>query len=675
MFDSSGAISNTMATYNEIVGRESASYPQPSTPPPPISLTTAVPYLPDPLAKGAVISFVDGSLSSLSPPKNPAFFDFSQTSGGVRGADWPNYRPFGVVLAPGTTPDVHVDTGSRTITLTIGPADTVTAQLSSTFDQTDITQQHLLALPDLSWSGPFDAAAAAAGTYWAITPFVTLELIYAVQKPLLTPEFPNFPTPPRALGTTFAPLEADLTWSPKSTGKIDLLASWGDPVDDPVHKLPVQGPGAPDHKLRKTTNSPVVTMPSTVTPLTSAGSQMASATDRFAARHEFHDTKHRNVTYSAIATSRFTEFYAPGTKVTVDTAHPVTVNVLSSARPDSAKIAFVVPIYAWKPVKHHGHQVTSHRSPSALRVFVDRPWWSSGIDELLGVVTWPGAENQIIILPPGFLRSRRQRRGRIGPIGGGGTILGGGGRASAIPADQALYVTDWGADPVFQSSPLPSAHPRMSSFPKATHLGTGLSLEEHPSMHVNVAGHDVHFDAKRNLWYADIHVDVGATYTPMIRLALARYQPNSVAGAELSRIVLADIMSLEPGRAVTIVRKSSTQLSSVTLSGYSYSKAAGASDVAPGVAEIVIERRVSAIADQTLGWEQVGEPLRMTAGNHGGMTTWTANNVALPSGKVRLCISQYELLPTDNRERRRGFYLLPRPSRDLRLLYQDVIPL
>jgi hypothetical protein len=65
----------------------------------------------------------------------------------------------------------------------------------------------------------------------------------------------------------------------------------------------------------------------------------------------------------------------------------------------------------------------------------------------------------------------------------------------------------------------------------------------------------------------------------------------------------------------------------------------------------------------------------MTAGNHNGITSWTAKNITLPSGQCRLSINQYELLPTDNRQQRTGFYLLPQPSRDLRLLHQDVIPL
>jgi hypothetical protein len=673
MFDTGtgGAIDPT--AYSVIVPRESGHYPEPpsdpTVAPASMSLTTPIPYLPDPLARGGVLTILDGTLGGQTVP-----FDFKPASGGK----WPDFRPFGLQLTPGNAPPsaavqkVSVDNTQRLITFTLTEADTVKVNLCSTCDPKDIP---LFGLG--YWVNNFDANAAASGQYWSITPTVQLELIYAVQQPLLAPEFPSFPTPPRQLGDTFAPLEADLAYSPKSTSKIDLRADWGEPVDDPVHKLPVQGPGAPNPKLRQTTNSPVVTLPSTESPLASAGSQLYSATDRFSARHEFYDTKHRNVTYHAIATSEFTEFYAAGTNVTKNTAHPVPVNILSSARPDTAKIAYVVPIYGWQ--LHHGKKATvSERSPSALRVFVERPWWSSGIDELLGVVTWPGAEGRVLTIPPGLIIAHGKREGhgkrahRDFAIGGGG-----GPSTTAIPPDQAQYVTDWGADPVFKSPPLPSLHPQMSSFPNATKFGTGLSIEEKSGITVNVAGHPVQFDQQRNLWYCDIKVDTGATYLPMIRLALARFQPNSIAGVELSRIVLADIMSLEPGRTATVVRKSSTELSSVTLSGYSYSRAAEARNVAPGTAELIIERRHKAIHDQTLGWEQVGQPINMfPSGRRGNVTAWVARNIKLPSkGKLRLCINQYEVLPTDNRKATRGFYFLAVPSRELRLLYQDLIPL
>lgn len=660
-------ISGSASTYNEITNRESAQYPDPpadpTQAPAAISLTTHVPYLPDPLARGVVLTVLPGAGFAGSLANQQFTFEFCPAP---PAADpWPNYKPFGLQLKPGTSPPssptqkATTDAVNRLLTFQLTKADTITLNLASTFFQDDFQKFGL---------GQFlvnpDPAAAAAGNYWAITPAVQLELIYAVQKPLLTPEFSNL-GPARAIGDTISGLLGDLTYSPKSTSTLDLLASWGDPVDDPVNKLPLQGPGTPNPNLRQTSNSPVTTLPSTTSELASADTQDFTATDRFAARHEFFDTKHRNVTYSAVATSQFSEFYPTGTAVTVDTATPVTVNIPSSARPDTPKIAYAVPIYGWGLSAPHSGTTVSARTPSALRVFIERPWWSSGIDELLGVVTWPGAE-PFFFIP---FSKRSAKKTRLSPFSNGVN--------APIPSNQSQYVSDWGADPVFKSTPLPSLHPRLSTFTHAVHNGFGLSIEEDPSFNVNVAGHPVQFDASRNLWYCDIALNTGATYTPMVKLALARYQPNSLAGVELSRIRLADIISLEPGRTATVVRKNSHQLSSVTLTGLSYSKAAGSKTAAPGEAELVVEKRKPAIHDETLGWEQVGDPVKMTAGHaRGGLTSWTATNVKVPSsGQIRLAINQYEVLPTDNRKPTRGFYTLTHRSQELRLLYQDLIPL
>jgi hypothetical protein len=660
-----GTLNGSGSTYNQIVGRESAQYPDPpadpTQPPPAISLTAHVPYLPDPLARGGVLTVLPGVGVPGTLANQQFTFDFCPPP---PADNWPNYQPFGLQLKPGSSPpssptqQATKDAANRLITFQLSEADTITLDLASIFASSDFQNFGL---------GQFlvnpDPAAAAAGNYWAITPAEQIELIYAVQKPLLTPEFSNV-GPARAIGDTVTGVIGDLTYSPKSTSTIDLIASWGDPVDDPVNKLPLQGPGTPNPNLRQTSNAPVTTLPSSTSGLPSADSQEFTATDRFAARHEFFDTKHRNVTYSAVGTSQFSEFYPPGTDVNIGTARPVTLNIPSSARPDTPKIAYVVPIYGWGVSSPRSGTKISARTPSALRVFIERPWWSSGIDELLGVVTWPGAE-PFFFIP----FSKRGKKTRLSPFSSGAN--------APVPSNEAQYVSDWGADPVFASTPLPSLHPRVSSFPHAVHNGFGLSIEEDSSFTVNVAGHAVQFDPTRSLWYCDIALNTGSTYTPMVKLALARYQPNSLPGVELSRIKLADIMSLEPGRTATVVRKNSHQLSNVTLTGISYSKAAGSRTAAPGEAELIVEKRKAAIHDDTLGWEQVGDPIKMTSGRaRGGGISWSASNVKVPSsGQVRLVINQYEVLPTDNRKPTRGFYSLTHRSQELRLLYQDLIPL
>jgi hypothetical protein len=367
-------------------------------------------------------------------------------------------------------------------------------------------------------------------------------------------------------------------------------------------------------------------------------------------------------------------------------------------------LSSVLPSFNWTEIENRGY-FRSERSPAALRVYIDRPWWSSGIDELLGVVTWELAEPLGPITLP-FARDFKHPGGPPIVIGPGGvTSLGNTSPppvhipASTISSEQASYVTDWGADPVFAGEALPWPHPRLLTFTAAVAAGKGLSIDEDDAFTVNVAGHQVSYDSTSKRWYCDVQVDTGNAYTPMIRLALARYQPNSIAGVELGRISLVDIMSLDPGRIVSIVRNGKTNVARVTLSGVSYSRAADASDVAPGIAQITVERRDKQIKDDTIGWQPVDDPYTMTPYGNGPDTIWAIDNLPLPAGQqLRLLIQQFEVVPTDQRSRatrrihatdqgsaqtRRDIVLRPGrrvellqgPPRGYRLVHQDVVPL
>jgi len=71
---------------------------------------------------------------------------------------------------------------------------------------------------------------------------------------------------------------------------------------------------------------------------------------------------------------------------------------------------------------------------------------------------------------------------------------------------------------------------------------------------LEIAPHDVAYDHDhdRELWFCDIEIDPGFSYWPMVRLALARYQPASVSGAELSEVVIADFMPLVADRWLNV---------------------------------------------------------------------------------------------------------------------------
>ncbi len=56
------------------------------------------------------------------------------------------------------------------------------------------------------------------------------------------------------------------------------------------------------------------------------------------------------------------------------------------------------------------------------------------------------------------------------------------------------------------------------------------------------------------MWYVDVAMDPGRTLWAFVRLAVARYQPSSVAGCHLSAPVRCDFVQLPPERTVSTSR-------------------------------------------------------------------------------------------------------------------------
>lgn len=72
-------------------------------------------------------------------------------------------------------------------------------------------------------------------------------------------------------------------------------------------------------------------------------------------------------------------------------------------------------------------------------------------------------------------------------------------------------------------------------------------------VHRDVLGHAVHYDKDRNLWFADVDVEINddQKYFPFVRLALVRHQPQSAPGCQISAVVVTDPIQLPPMRTLT----------------------------------------------------------------------------------------------------------------------------
>jgi hypothetical protein len=282
-----------------------------------------------------------------------------------------------------------------------------------------------------------------------------------------------------------------------------------------------------------------------------------------------------------------------------------TLHVNASARPAAPKIDRVVPTFLWVDVPQSSvsppqRKVTSARDGSTFRVYLQRPWWTSGQDEKLGVVLSPGAATA---------------------------------SATDVPKVLQPYVTQWGADPAVASATLPNPLPSYNAFPMAINTDAGLFLDElphadgQPDHKVAVAIHAVDYDDGQQLWFSDVQVATGSAYQPFVRLALARYQPFALtdpAGTNdvhLSRVVLADILQTSPGRTAVVSWTPSSRDVSITLSGL-----AGASAGGLPLAYVTLEQRRPNVPDPDVGWRIVQGPVPMRGGltqtQPSGIATW-----------------------------------------------------
>ena len=83
---------------------------------------------------------------------------------------------------------------------------------------------------------------------------------------------------------------------------------------------------------------------------------------------------------------------------------PVIRRAVSAVRPDAPKVLYAVPTFRREEVRR-GTRLRHTHEPVGLRVYLDRPWWSSGDNEQLGVVCVDKGK----AVPPGLEQLVTQR--------------------------------------------------------------------------------------------------------------------------------------------------------------------------------------------------------------------------------------------------------------------------
>ncbi len=540
------------------------------------------------------------------------------------------------------------------------------------------------------------------GGHWMLNPPILLTLVHAVQQPLGRPHFiplnvdhddeiPYNPDPLhtaairgrqdpaelapitawRRLGSTDAYLMGALGVHGASSAQIDLHAAWAEPLDDPsqpswstversahvetiplptLHEDYLRAPGVesravgyydPEHD-----QIVFVRYGDQGGPLDLGYDNQYFS--QAAPRHQFADTKRRRVAYTAIAASRYREYFPTDAQQAeaglepldfTRRSRPVLVDVPASERPLAPGVAYVLPTFGWQR-QTETNVKRSVRFGGGLRVYLERPWFSSGEGELLGVTLWVGTN--------GVLDAANRDKFKA-------------------------YFTQWGMDPIWKTATLSFA-PSSYHFPDHVAADFDVSLEERNARlsdgrtgRVNVVGFPVTFDPERKLWFADLTIKTELdTYAPFVRLALVRYQPHALADARISRVVLADFAQLTPDRSVLIsVDPQAPRQLRVVVSGVAPvgPVAALKGEVAaiplaprPTQIQLRVQRHEGQIVSD-LAWEDApattaqvaplfdapypGQPdLEMWA----GVVTFAPNR---PPGRYRLLIEEYEHISAD----------------------------
>jgi hypothetical protein len=597
LLDTPTGLDASPATWGVLAAKDQAQLPDLAAAAP-----AEVPYLPDPFAVGAALRNLPGAGPGALQ------ISFETAPDGFRA------QPFTLAIVEDTgAPDW--DPARRLLTVKLPKAQVARVRLSAL-----VTPDGLDRLAVWHWIAEeaFDEEAvdrlralALDGGHWMLTPFRELTLVHAVLQPLARPAVLGL-QPRKTLGATFAAVDGRAFVHAASTGKIDLLAAWDEPTGF--------GPAAADRRSGGGHAFDVA--------VHDTGVDEVRWADR---HHEFGDTRYRRVRYTAVATTRFRDYFSAA-----ETADPADLSrsalaafeadVLNSARPAAPDLLYIIPTFEWQA----GADATgaTSRRRGGLRVYLRLPWYSSGDGELLGVVLWPTPADGCT--------------GPLDPLESPQTP-----KEIEQLAQKRRYTTVWGSDPIWLTGAVHQT-PSVQCFPRAVAVEHGLSIEEDSTL-MMTAGHEVGFDAERQLFYCDLDVDTGPSYYPFVRLALARYQPKSVQGAELSHVVLADFIQLAPDRLCWVAREPDRpDRVRIVVSGTGYRK--NASFPCTSTIEVRLERFLTG-SEGGLDWVPVS-PAPLVLTNVQAVPTlaaWdgTLTVPAVSGARFRLIVEEWESFLAD----------------------------
>lgn len=537
----------------------------------------ALPYLPDPLAIGASLAFTQaGAGRTIAFP-----YGSEGITARYQGA-WPEWQPFLLTLQAGEELGAAIDGHRIDISLPVG--DIQTFRLSSSIPRDRLGWLGVWRSLDARFTDDPDVQEAAAdGLLWGLTPGENVTLVHAVPRPVQAPR-PTSLRLHRPAGSTLAAFTGGLAVHGPSTQQVSATVRWTDLVDDLTLDGPVErSAGAAGFTTAVRPQEEVVPVWAVDQAINLPGWEDVLL---HGTTHALPDTKHHRAFYRFRASTRFSEYFAPAL-LTPDAANPlddgtsvvseeVEISVPSTVRPDEPKVHSVLPLFRWgegeEPEQPFGRRRTRG---TGVRIYLERPWNSSGDGELLAVLLTPTGNDT-----SGY-------------------------PTQPNPAEGFPFVSQWGNDPIWNA---PGVQRRAVSIielddalsllhiddrveagrpvapPAALPLPLGVPAPGGPeTVPVLAVGYRPQYNAERQLWYVDIAFDARATFWPFVRLAVARYQPESVAGAHLSTPVRLDFVQLAPERTASVSRTDDTH-ARVVVTGFTGHRASASRNYPASVA-------------------------------------------------------------------------------------------
>ncbi|WP_277369609.1 hypothetical protein [Rhodococcus rhodochrous] len=695
-----------------------------------------LPYLPDPLSRGVSFTTLPGhrDTRNLPWPGDPDI--------------WYDRQPILLRIVEGSGPsDFNYATRTLTVSLPKATLTTVRLSSFLGHGDVELMRVwHLIIEQEPPTHTQFENVRS--GQHWMVTPFSELTLVHAVEKPLEPPTIVLGTDPVRYAHETYSRLPGTVNNHAASTGRIDIDAVWDDPVDDVMADGPAierksahvgdfqlepsetqaqLWPSRLRHEFGDTRHRYVHYTPTATTrfreyfPATIANNpdlvtaigpaltvdvpssaRPAQPDVRYIVpTWEWHEQP-LDVPRSAFAVRRVRT--GGGLRVYLERGW-------NSSGPDEL-LGVVLPIQpwiSWIPDLHSGvlgqiegtaltdawaqrvfdhldvpvragtpvtEQLSQHLLDSSLRTEPQTSFPETRTDE----------ERFLVATRRAITAARRDDDVMIKAVTSAAKaaqLVGFTPLFTQTGPEARRFTSIWGADPVFEGDAVPDG-PYIHQFGLRNAVGHAIKLAEVPGETVTVVGHRAVYDPDRKLWYSDIQLDAGSAYTPFVKLALARYQPHSVAGEEMSKVVIADFAQLLPIREATYVLNPDGSALTVTLSGavgiphHAQSLPDFASRIrASRHVETWIER-LPAESTSDLDWERVDQPVTLTVRlgsadlvtDQYGNVEW-AGAVRVPDrakdDRLRVRIVEYEVHRADS--------LTPRITPAKRLVYSDGVDL